>query len=320
MPRRPPPDPEQSLATRAAWLHYVGGMTQAAVAKRLGLPSVKAHRLIARAVAEGMVKVSIDSDTVECVALEDALSARYGLDSCEVAPDLAEDGLPLRALGMAGAGMLRRAIEAGGDQVIGLGHGRTLAAAIRQLPRLEGAGIRFVSLMGGLTRSYLANPHDVMHSLATKTGLPAHVLPVPFFTNSERDRAILLTQPGVREIFEMSNAAGLKLAGIGSVGAGAQLVSSGMIEPGEIAEIKAAGAVGEVLGHFFDADGRLLETTLSARTLAADLNGPAGSRLVAIAGGAEKHAAIRAVLKSGRLSGLVTDEATARALMDRAPL
>jgi DNA-binding transcriptional regulator LsrR (DeoR family) len=52
---RSPIDPEQSLAIRAAWLHYAGGLTQAAVAKRLGVPSVKAHRLIARAVADGVV-------------------------------------------------------------------------------------------------------------------------------------------------------------------------------------------------------------------------------------------------------------------------
>lgn len=315
MSRRPVLDPEQSLATRAAWLHYVGGMTQAAVAKRLGLPSVKAHRLIARAVAEGMVKVSIDGDIVECVELEDQLCAKYGLDFCDVAPALDEDGLPLRALGMAGASLLRRAIESGENDVIGLGHGRTMAAAVNQLPRISAGGTRFVSLLGGLTRSYSANPHDVMHSLAAKTGAHAIVLPVPFFASSEHDRAILLEQPGVREIFEMSNAAGLKIAGIGSVWHGAQLVESGMIEPHEIAEIKAAGAVGEVLGHFFDGDGNPVETTLSARTLSAGLDGPEGSRLVGIAGGPEKYPAMRAVLKSGRLSGLVTDEQTARMLV-----
>ena len=51
-------DPEASLAIRAVWLHYAGGLTQSAVAERLGIPSVKAHRLIARAVADGVVKVS----------------------------------------------------------------------------------------------------------------------------------------------------------------------------------------------------------------------------------------------------------------------
>ena len=58
------------MAIRAAWLHYVGGLTQAAVAKRLGLSSLKTHRLIARAVADGVVKVSIDGSIVECVNLE----------------------------------------------------------------------------------------------------------------------------------------------------------------------------------------------------------------------------------------------------------
>ena len=315
MARRGPVDPEQSLAIRAAWLHYAGGLTQAAVAKRLGLPGVKAHRLIARAVAEGVVKVTIDGEIVECAMLEDQLCARYGLDHCEVAPDLGEDGMPLRALGLAGAGFLRREIERGEHRVIGLGHGRTLAAAVRQMPRFDARAVRFVAVLGGLTRNYAANPHDVMHTLAEKTGAQAFVMPVPFFANSEGDRAVLLSQPGVRDIFDLSNSATLTFVGMGTADAGAQLVASGMIEPREIAEINAGGGVGEMMGYFFDATGRVLDTTLSARTLSVDLNRGQGQRIVVIAGGAEKVAAIRAVLNSGRLSGLITDEATARALM-----
>lgn len=315
MARRGPVDPEQSLAIRAAWLHYAGGLTQAAVAKRLGLPGVKAHRLIARAVAEGVVKVTIDGEIVECAMLEDQLCARYGLDQCEVAPDLGEDGMPLRALGLAGAGFLRREIERGEHRVIGLGHGRTLAAAVRQLPRFDARAVRFVAVLGGLTRNYAANPHDVMHTLAEKTGAQAFVMPVPFFANSEGDRAVLLSQPGVRDIFDLSNGATLTFVGMGTADAGAQLVASGMIEAREIAEINAAGGVGEMMGYFFDATGRVLDTTLSARTLSVDLNRGQDQRIVVIAGGAEKVAAIRAVLNSGRLSGLITDEATARALM-----
>lgn len=315
MARRGPIDPEQSLAIRAAWLHYAGGLTQAAVAKRLGLPGVKAHRLIARAVAEGVVKVTIDGEIVECAMLEDQLCARYGLDHCEVAPDLGEDGMPLRALGLAGAGFLRREIERGEHRVIGLGHGRTLAAAVRQMPRFDARAVRFVAVLGGLTRNYAANPHDVMHTLAEKTGAQAFVMPVPFFANSEGDRAVLLSQPGVRDIFDLSNSATLTFVGMGTADAGAQLVASGMIEPREIAEINAAGGVGEMMGYFFDATGRVLDTTLSARTLSVDLNRGQGQRIVVIAGGAEKVAAIRAVLNSGRLSGLITDEATARDLM-----
>ena len=125
---------------RAAWLHYAGGLTQAAVAKRLGVTGVKAHRLIARAVADGVVKVSIDGEIVECAMLEDRLCALYGLAFCEVAPDLGEEGMPLRALGLAGASFLRREIERGEHGTIGLGHGRTLAAAVQELPRFDANG------------------------------------------------------------------------------------------------------------------------------------------------------------------------------------
>lgn len=307
---------EKSLSIRAAWLHYVGGLRQAEVAERLGVPSVKAHRLIARAAAEGAVKVSIEGDIIECIELEQALVARYGLTTCEIAPDLDELGLPLRALGTAGAARLRRWLEGGEEHTIGIGHGRTLAEAVRTMPRLATDGLSFVSLLGGLTRNFAANPHDVMHLLAEKTGARAYVMPVPFFANTAEDREVLLAQRGVAEVFAMAQGAPLKIVGIGTVQADTQLVTSGMIEAAEIEAISDAGGVGEMLGHFFDASGRVLDTPLTSRTLAVSIDTSRSDRIIALAGGAEKIAPLRAVLNSGRLSGLISDERTARALLD----
>ncbi|NLS03371.1 sugar-binding transcriptional regulator [Rhizobium sp. P32RR-XVIII] len=308
-------DADDTLAVRAAWLHYAGGLTQSEVAKRLGLPSVKAHRLIARAVAEGVVKVTIDGDIVECVELETKLAARFGLQYCEVAPDLGEEGLPLRALGHAGAGFLKREIERGDNKVIGLGHGRTLSAAVQYMPRVNAKGLRFVSLLGGLTRNFGANPYDVMHRIAEKTGTQAYVMPVPFFANTGEDREVLRAQRGVKEVLDLANHADLKFVGLGTVDAEAQLVLSGMVEPREIEEIAAAGGVGEILGHFFDASGHILETALTMRTLSASFPTTKSERLVALAGGVAKVPAIRAILNSRRLFGLITDERTAQALL-----
>lgn len=308
---------EQSLAIRAAWLHYVGGLRQADVAKRLDVPSVKAHRLIQKAVAEGAVKVSIEGDIVGCIELETALCERYGLQTCEVAPNLDEEGLPLRALGAAGASWLRRCLEQGDDQTIGLSHGRTLTAAIRTMPHLSLPNQRFVSLLGGLTRNFAANPHDVMHLLAEKTGAQAYVMPVPFFANSVEDREVLLAQRGISEVLRMAETASLKLVGIGTVSHNAQLVDAGLIQTDEIEAISVEGGRGEMLGHFFDEDGVCLDTPLTKRTIAASFTDEVqkGGRIVALAGGPHKVAAIRAVLRSGRLSGLITDEQSASALL-----
>lgn len=308
---------EYNLALRAAWLHYAGGLTQAAVGRRLCLTSMKTHRLIARAVADGAVKVSIDGDIVECLEMEAALSERYGLRVCEVAPDLAEPGLPLRALGIAGASYLGRLIEQSGVGPIGLGHGRTLASAVGNLPHRAADNIRFVSLLGGLTRSFAANPHDVMHRIAERTESAAHIMPVPFCANSVHDRSVLLAQRGVREVFDMAQSAPVKLVGLGAVDARAQLIRTGMIDKSELAGIVETGAVGEVLGHFFDAAGQQVATPLDGRTLAVSLLDSTAGDLVAIAGGVEKEASIAAVLESRKLTGLIIDEATSRRILRR---
>lgn len=307
-------DAEDSLAIRAAWLHYVAGHTQADVAARLGISNVKAHRLITRANQSGAIKFTIDGDVAECVVLEGELSQRYGLSYCEVVPDLSEGDLPLRALGAAGAHFLQREIAAHQGETIGIGHGRTLAAVVANVPRMDAGTVRFVSLLGGVTRKYTANPYDVIHRLADQTGAMSYVMPLPFFANTAEDREVLLAQRGVREVFDLAANSDLMVVGIGTVDADAQLVASQMIEPAEIQEVRDLGGQGELLGHFFDGAGKPVETSLAERTVAPALAALSKRRIVAIAGGAGKIDAIRAVLNSGLLSGLITDEASALAL------
>jgi DNA-binding transcriptional regulator LsrR (DeoR family) len=311
-------DRDDSLAVRAAWLHYVGGLTQAEVAARLGIPNVKAHRLIMWANQNGVVKFSIHGDVTECVAIETRIAELFGLDYCEVLPDLYDKSLLMRALGVAGAEFLQREIKNLQGQVIGIGNGRTLAAAIAAMPTVDAGDVRFVSLLGGLTRNYAANPHDVMHRLAEKTGAVSYVMPVPFFANSVEDREVLLSQRGVRHVFDLAARADLMLIGIGTAELDSQLVVSQMIEVPEMQDVRDHGGVGEMLGHFFDADGKPVETTLGERTLSPSLESMKARRIVAIAGGPGKIAAIRSALLSGCLSGLIIDEQTASALVNDA--
>jgi DNA-binding transcriptional regulator LsrR (DeoR family) len=308
-------DHESSLATRAAWLHYAGGLTQAQVAKRLGLTSLKAHRLITKATQEGLIRVFIDGDVSECVDLEQRLTEAYGLDYCEVVPDLDQEDLPLRGLGIAGAQFLMREIERGEDMLIGVGHGRTLAASVDYLTRTAASHVRFVSLMGGVTRKFAANPHDVIHRLNERTGAQAYVMPVPFVANTVEDRDVLLGQRGISDVFDLASRSDLMFVGIGTAEREASLVATGMIEHSEIDDVKRDGGVGELLAHFFDDNGRPVETALSERVLTLPRDQLKNRRIVAVAGGKLKVRAIRAVLESRYLSGLITDEATARALV-----
>jgi DNA-binding transcriptional regulator LsrR (DeoR family) len=312
-------DGDASLATRAAWLHFAAGLTQSEVASRLNIPSTKAHRLIARASREGMIRVFVEGPVAECVALENALAERFGLSFCRVAPDLGEGDLPLKALSLEGAGFLRQILERGEDKVIGVGHGRTLAAVVEQMPQTPARGVQFVSLLGGLTRKFAANPFDVIHRLAERTGAEAYLLPVPVFANSVADKAVLMQQYGIADVSALARKASLLIVGIGQISGEGFLVSSGMIKPDEVVELKRVGACADLLGHFFSADGRMLETDLSARATSMSAAELRKHRIVAIAGGQAKVAALRAVLRSRVLHGFITDEATAQALATDKP-
>jgi DNA-binding transcriptional regulator LsrR (DeoR family) len=87
-----------------------------------------------------------------------------------------------------------------------------------------------------------------------------------------------------------------------------------MVRPDEVAELERVGVAGEMLGHFFDADGNVVETELSGRSISLPPEDLRGRNIVAIAGGPSKVAGIRAALASGFLKGLITDELTARCL------
>lgn len=316
-----------ALAARAAWLYHAGGLTQSQVAQRLGVPSSKAHRLIARAARAGVVRVLIEGPIAGCVEAEAEIARRFGLCMCRVVPGLDEpggrDALPLQALGAAAAAFLHDILVREEHRVIGVGHGRTLGAAVDKLPAVAALNTSFVSLLGGLTRRTGTSPFDVIHRLAEKTGGEAWLMPVPFLANAAADRAVLLAQRGIGEAVALAAQATLCLVGIGEVAGGAFLPTSGVVSPSEVEALLVAGAAGEMLGRYFDAQGRLIETPLHERVIAvlpdAGPRDGKGSLLVAVAGGAMKVAAIRAVLRSGLLGGLITDEPTAQRLLADEP-
>jgi DNA-binding transcriptional regulator LsrR (DeoR family) len=313
------PDEEAILAARAAWLYFAGGQTQAQIAQRLNVPNSKAHRLIAKASREGLIRVFVEGPIAGCVALEEQLKADFHLGHCEVVPNIDEGPLPLRTLGTAGARYLRNILDHQEHKIIAVGHGRTLSAAIDFLPARPAEGVRFVSLLGGLTRRLAANPFDVIHRLAERTGAEAYLMPVPFFANSVEDKSVLLSQFGVPEVLALARSASLLLAGIGEVNLQAFLASGGMVGEEEIETVARAGGCGEILGQFCDENGRHVPTELSDRALAPDVDTLRGRRIVALAGGTTKIRAIRAILKSRLLQGLITDEATARSLVETNP-
>jgi DNA-binding transcriptional regulator LsrR (DeoR family) len=80
-------------------------------------------------------------------------------------------------------------------------------------------------------------------------------------------------------------------------------------------EIMRLGAVGELTGWAFDAKGRIIKGGTNARLTSIPPQVPAQALTIGAAVGAAKVAAIRAALKGRLINGLITDEATAVAIL-----
>ncbi|WP_068415892.1 sugar-binding transcriptional regulator [Labrenzia sp. OB1] len=314
-------DSDADLAARAAWLHYVGGMTQSEVAKRLNVPNTRAHRYIARAQNEGLVRIFVDVEATDCVQLETELMRRYGLGYCRIGMEVPDSNqIPLKTLSVVGGDFIMQAAAGRKHQVIGVGNGRTLAASVNAMGRQASPDVKFVSVLGGLTRSFAANPYDVIHRLSQKTSAASYLMPAPLYANSAEDKQVMLNQFGISETMSLIEQATLIVVGVGDIGSGEGGISASMLDGALAAEdLRQAGAVAELLGQFLSADGSILASPYDDRVMAAPLHSLKGREVVAIAGGATKIPAICAALASGLLTGLITDEATARAVVALPP-
>ncbi len=311
-----------SLAAKAAWLSYIGGHTQGEIASRLRVSPAKAHRLIAQAHDNGLVKVFIEGVPEECLELEERLGAHFGLDNCIVAPALAEEGevnprADFSAVGAAAARFLHGLLETSGPTIIGVGKGRSLTAMVDNLPTLDRPDLKFVSVSGSLRRNLSANPFDVVHKLVERTGGEGYFLPVPYLAASVREKELLLAQKSVQDLLRLARRADLFVIGIGALAGDAHVRQVGMATEEEWRELRRQGAVGDVMGSFIDGDGRPVDSAVNQHSLGLTIEELRGRRVVAVVGGESKGDAVLAALGAGVITDLVLGEVAARHIRTR---
>ena len=107
----------------------------------------------------------------------------------------------------------------------------------------------------------------------------------------------------------------LGLKGVVHLGAQAPLFLDGFITKTELTALQKAGAIAEVVGWAFDAEGRLIEGLTNERVMSAPLPSREQAIVVALAKGDKKLPGIRAALNRRLVNGLITDELTAEKLL-----
>jgi DNA-binding transcriptional regulator LsrR (DeoR family) len=302
-------------AARAGWLYYVAGNTQDEIAAKLGISRQSAQRLVSLAVSEGLVKVRLDHPLADCLELAERLRERFGLAFCEVVPsDPASDSTTL-GIADAAAAEIERQLRSPDMKVMAMGTGRTLKAASELLPRIDAPDKKIVSLTGNFAPDGSAAFYGVIFTMADVVNARHYPLPMPVVAASPEERDLLHQQIIVRTTLELAAQADVTFLGIGELSPRAPLQEDGFISKAELAALRKAGAVVEILGWAFDGQGRLIEGLTNARVASAPLPSPERSRVIAVAMGAAKLPGIRVALEHRLANGFITDERTATKLV-----
>ncbi|KFK94629.1 MULTISPECIES: sugar-binding transcriptional regulator [unclassified Serratia (in: enterobacteria)] len=310
-------DKKLDQAARAAWMYYVAGQTQHEIADALGVSRQVAQRLVALAIDSGLISVNISHPVGHCMELSARLSERYGLSLCQVVPSQGMDSAGLnRAVAVAGAEVMAQFIRAEQPLIIGVGSGRSLKAAIDELPDFERPQHSCVSLIGAIAADGSCTRYDVPLWMAEKTQGRYFILPAPLFADSEQDRALWCNHRIYRTVNEKASQADVTFIGIGTIEYQCPLHKDGFISAEEVERLSAANAVAEMLGHFIDSAGQRITSEFDQRLTSVNLQQQPAKPVIAFAGGVEKHRAIRAALLGRWINGLVTDEESAQVLLN----
>jgi DNA-binding transcriptional regulator LsrR (DeoR family) len=304
------------LMTRVASQYYLEGMTQEAVARSLRLSRPKVGRLLDRARMTGIVEITVNVHPDIGLQLEAALVSAFGLDRVALVNDQSDESGQRASVARAAAGFLKRQLSDG--DVVALGMGRNVGAVPDFIGTPQPRTATFVSAIGGSPLVDTGvNPNEICRRLAEAFAGSAEVLYAPAYAETPAVRDAFINHDDVRDVLERARTANVALIGIGNARDDSAVVRMGCFSVSEMRRLRDRGAVGDILGSFFDADGNGVVDGIGDRVVAigrADLERI--SCVVAICSERDKGDAILGALRSGMVNVLVTNLSTARSVLE----
>ena len=307
------------MIARVAQLYYQEHRKQSEISELLHISQATISRLLKKAEQEAIVRITITAPRGTYPELESALRERYRLAEAIVA-DCFEDREEaiLAAIGAAAGHYVETTLRDG--EVIGISSWSAsllrMVDNIHPLKRIRAE--RVVQILGGIGNpSVQSHATQLTTRLAELTGAAPQLLSAQGVVSSSAARLVMLGDSYVRATTDQFRRVTFALIGIGALQPSIMLANSGnTFTSSELHDLEARGAIGDVCLRFFDVAGQPIEGPLDERVIGMSFEELRRvPRVVAVAGGDRKVAAIRGCLLGGYVKVLITDRFTAEKLL-----
>lgn len=316
-PIKQPSRDEISLQVAVAQLCYQKGKTQEEIAEMLNISRPKVSRLLSQARDNGIVEIKVRNPIAQNVTIQEDLIRVFNLKDAVITPitvDRQEVIVP--QIAQAAANYISNNLPE--KAVLGLGRGYTIYETVSSLSGQGSQHPTVVPLSGGLGEGEAGYPMiEILTRTASALNGRSKVIFAPALVASNKIRKSVLAEPHSQEVVHLWNRMDWVVIGIGAIPSLRQLDDPDFHRSLQAFCLEVQCKPVSDFGLWFVLpDGSIPSTSRDDCLIAAtpEQIGKAEVRL-AVAGGLAKARAIYAVLQTGLINVLVTDERTAEEII-----
>lgn len=300
--------------------YYEDGLTQQAIADALNISRPTVSKFLKEAREEGLVQIKVIDIKKKgsTLQLEEELKSYFDLNDIKIVECKGNETQELKnRIGEAAAIYLETILHDG--LKIGISWGSTLRAMIDNLRGNKIVhNLEITTLVGGSgDMTYDVHANILAEEILKKYHGLGYFLYAPAIVDSEEVWNVLMMNQETRKLLERARNVDVALVGIGAPIKSSNLVKTGYFKKDEIKEIHQKGAVGDICSRFFDLEGKECQLEINQRIVGIELEDLKEiKQVIGIAGGAEKICSIYGALQGGFIDTLITDESTAREILN----
>ncbi len=308
---------KKNKVVEAAKLYYLLDYTQNEIAKKLGVSRPTVSRMLQTAKKEGIVQIKISDTEENMESLEAGLEKKYRLKKAVVTPvPQHEDHIIKTTIGLKAAEYLDTIVK--DHDIIGVTWGTTLYHVAVELKKKLVNNVKIVQLKGGISHS---ETHTYVSEILYLFGKAFHTtplhLPLPAIVDQVVVKQAMMADRHIKRIIDTGKEANIALFTCGPVKSDSLLFKLGYFTEEDV-EMLYSKAVGDICSRFFDKDGEICNDSLNERTLGIDLEELKEKEYsILVAGGSQKVDSIHGALKGEFANVLITDQYTARFILDK---
>lgn len=307
---------DEKELVKIASMYYEEGMTQAEIAKIIGVSRSLVSKNLIDAKEAGLVEIFINSKSVYSVELERKLEQKFNLKSAIVVDTMDLAGSEVdKMIGRQAALYLQKASKKATK--IGMSWGKSLRKLVDNYPFTNQPDVTVYPLIGGMGDDYVdIHSNQLSYDLARKMRGKAKYLYAPALVSNPRIKEDLFENPTIYSVIEEGRVVDIALVGVASPFEKSTMAEIGYIKEQDISELKKSGIKGDINSRFFDENGKEADCQLNKSVIGVNLEDIKKiPTVIGIAYGIEKVESIKLALEHQLINVIVTTDKVVHELL-----